>query len=121
MKAIARTFLSLAAALLFVSSARAVTCYALTDANHFLTFDSATPGTVADTTLINLGGYNLVGMAMRITTQTTSAANPGVGSIWALGANGTNFKLFIVSPSSNNAHGHQRSPGASDIGCGLRQ
>jgi hypothetical protein len=101
MKAIVRSLLSLTAVVLFSAHARAVTCYALTDANHFLTFDSGTPGTVTDTTLLNLGGYNLVGMAMRITTQTTSAANPGVGSIWALGSNGTNYKLFIVSPSSN--------------------
>ena len=101
MKAIARTFLSLAAALLFVSSARAVTCYALTDADHVLTFDSSSPGTAVDKGLVgNLNGYDLVGMAMRITTQTTGAANSGVGSLWALGSNGSNFKLFVITPSS---------------------
>jgi hypothetical protein len=112
MKAIARTFLSLAAALLFVSSARAVTCYALTDTKHLLRFDSATPGTVTDLGLISgVTGYSLVGLDTRTTIQTVNAANPGVGSLWAIGYVGSLFQLFVITPST--------PPSATPIGSPL--
>jgi len=96
--------LSLLTALSLITNAKAITCYALKDNNHFLTFDSATPGTATDTTITGLpAGYNLVGMDFRTTTQTTGAANPGVGSLWAIGTNGTNFRLFVLNTSTGAA------------------
>jgi len=100
MKRIALALLSIVAALSLVTNAKALTCYGLTDTKHLLIFDSATPGTVTDQTIMGLGAFDLVGVAMRTTTQTVGAANPGVGSLWALGNDGTNFKLFIISPNT---------------------
>ncbi len=101
MKRFTLSLLTLFSALALISDAKAVACYALTDTNHLLTFDSATPGTVTDVDLTpNIpAGSELVGIAMRITTKTTGAANPGVGSLWALCHDGGTYKLFVVKPS----------------------
>lgn len=113
MKAILRSILSLLPVLFLASNAKALTCYALTDNNHLIVMDSTSPGTAVDKGLISgLGSYNLVGMDIRTTTQTTGAANPGVGSVWALGTDGTFFQIFII----NNPTG---SPSATAIGAPL--
>jgi len=88
------------ATILLTSEAKAITCYALTDNNHLLAFDSSTPGTATNTAITGVAGYSLVGIDFRTTTQTTGAANPGVGSLWAIGTDGTNFRLFVINPST---------------------
>lgn len=95
--------LLLAGISLFVTqSSHALTCYALTSGNHLLTFDSATPGTVTDVTLtMPDAAYSVVGIDIRTTTQTTGAANPGVGSLWGIASNSTtNFRLCVINPAS---------------------
>lgn len=101
MKRIALTLLSILSALSLVTNAKAVTCYALTDTAHLLSFDSTSPGSVTDKGAISgLGGYTLVGLDIRTTTQTTSAANPGLGSVWTIGYSGALFQLFVITPST---------------------
>lgn len=90
-------FLSLVA-----PQARALTCYAV-DSTKLYTFDHTTPGMASDVTITGLGGYAPVGLAMRTTVQTLNPANPGVGSLWLIAANGTDFKLFVVNPATGAA------------------
>lgn len=106
MKRIALSLLSLLTALSFVTTAKAVTTYALTDSNHLLRFDSATPGVAVDTAISGLPvGFSLVGMAIRTTTQTVGSANPGIGSIWGVATNGlgNDYRLMVINPSSGAA------------------
>ena len=107
MKTIFSPLLALVAGVSLVANAQAITCYGLTAApatNHLLAFDSTSPGTVTNTTVTGMpGGYNLVGLAMRITTQTLSPANPGVGSLWGIATNGGNFRLFVINPATGAA------------------
>jgi len=127
MKRIALTLLSILTALSLVTNAKAVTCYALTSTNTLLKFDSATPGTVPapyPLAISNLGGFTLVGMDFRTTVQTVGAANPGVGSLWAIGRLGANFHLFVIDPATAVATpiGGNLSPinnGAGDSGWGF--
>jgi hypothetical protein len=90
---------------LSVHPARALTCYAVTQGNHLITFDSTTPGTVTnDQTITGLDpAFSVVGIDIRTTTQTTGAANPGVGSLWGIAYNGTAFQLCVLNPTTGVA------------------
>ncbi|MGH8048865.1 MAG: DUF4394 domain-containing protein [Chthoniobacterales bacterium] len=106
MKSPLSSILATVAATSLLADAKAIECYAITSApavNHLLIFDSATPGTVTDKTIDGLGGYELVGLDMRITIQTLKPANPGVGTLWAIGTNGGNFRLYVINPSTTPA------------------
>jgi hypothetical protein len=85
----------------FATNARAITCFALTDDNRLLTFDSATPGIVTNVAITGVGaGYELVGMDVRTTVQTLKPANPGAGSLWAIGTNGGNVRIYVINPAT---------------------
>ncbi|MDD5199599.1 MAG: DUF4394 domain-containing protein [Terrimicrobiaceae bacterium] len=101
MKRIAVSLLSLLSALSLLTNAKAITCYALTDTSHLLVFDSSTPGTVTDKGPVSgIGGDTLVGIDIRTTVQTLGAANPGVGSLWAIGRSLLNFHLYVINPAT---------------------
>lgn len=96
-------FLVLALALATVTTpiARAVPCVLLTQTNELITFDSANPaGASAAVTITGLGSFDLVGIDVRSTIQSVGAANPGVGSLWALGVDGANTRIFIINPTT---------------------
>jgi hypothetical protein len=100
MKVIAR-LLALVAATSFILPASAETVYLLTQDNSLVTFDSASPGAApAPVAVTGLGGFDLVGIDIRTTVQTRGAANPGVGSLWAIGVSGTNTRLFVINPTT---------------------
>jgi len=89
------------AALFSASPAQAQTVHLLTQSNQLLTFDSANPGGAgAPVAITGLGGFDLVGIDVRTTVQTIAPANPGVGSLWALGVNGANTQLFVINPAT---------------------
>jgi hypothetical protein len=98
MKLTFATILAAASMVVATPHAGALTVYALTDNNHLLRFDSASPGTVVDTAITGLPATTtLVNMKMRTTVQPSGAANPGVGSLWALGKVGSDYRLFVIS------------------------
>jgi hypothetical protein len=105
MKAILKFTLCLAACLLVTSRVHALTCYAITQGNHILTFTTSTPGTVSSDVAISgiNGAYSVVGIAIRTTTQNSGAANAGVGSLWGIAFNGTNFFLCTITPATGVA------------------
>jgi hypothetical protein len=84
------------------ASARATTTYALTNGGDILTFDHATPQTATSVTpdVAVVGAYVLLAIDIRPTVQTTSPANPGAGTLWAIGRSGTSFQLFVIDPTS---------------------
>ncbi len=86
-----------------VIPARAIPCLALTDGNQLLAFDSNNPALVTSTVITGLGGYTLVGLDIRTTVQTTGPANPGVGSLWAIGNSGALYQLFVINPATGAA------------------
>jgi hypothetical protein len=93
--------LLVAAAALSISSqfAGAVPVYLLTKNNSLVVMDSASPGAAAAPVAITgLGSFDLVGIDIRTTVQTISPANPGVGTLWALGVDGANTRLFVINP-----------------------
>jgi hypothetical protein len=89
---------------LLVSSAKALTVYAITQNNHLITFDSATPGTVVnDDAITGINNqYSVVGIAIRSTVQPGSS-NAGVGSLWGIAYNGTDFFLCTINPATGVA------------------
>lgn len=104
MKSLLTLAIILTIGIVTVPKAEAITCYALDDANQLLSFDSNTPGTASTAAITGLpAGYTLVGIDFRVTTQKTGAANPGVGSLWAIGTNGTNFRLFVINRTTGAA------------------
>ncbi len=97
--------LSVAVVLLAVSAlapaARAVPVRLLTQNNELVTFDSGSPGTASlPEPITGLGTFTLVGMDVRTTVQTLSPANPGVGTLWALGVDGVYTRLFVINPAT---------------------
>jgi hypothetical protein len=110
MKAINRLLSStlaigIASVVLLASSAKAATCYAITQGNHILTFTTTTPGTVSNDQAISgiNNAYSVVGIALRTTTQGSGAANAGVGSLWGIAYNGSNFFLCTINPTTGVA------------------
>jgi hypothetical protein len=97
--------IGLAATLFSASSAKALTCYAITQNNHILTFNTNSPGTVSNDQPISgiNNAYSVVGIALRTTTQSSGAANAGVGSLWGIAYNNTNFFLCTINPSTGVA------------------
>ncbi|HEY8901388.1 MAG TPA: DUF4394 domain-containing protein [Chthoniobacterales bacterium] len=97
---------TLAAILVFTAApARATTTYALTNGGDILTFDHATPQTATSVTpdVAVVGAYVLLAIDIRPTVQTTSPANPGAGTLWAIGRSGTTFQLFVIDPANGAA------------------
>lgn len=81
--------------------AGAVPVYLLTQNNSLVTMDSANPGAAtAAVAITGQGAFTIVGIDVRTTVQTTGAANPGVGSLWALGVNGANTQMFVINPAT---------------------
>jgi len=98
---LARSFAVVTALALITPFARAVPVYLLTQNNSLVTMDSANPGGAsAAVAVTGLGSFDLVGIDVRTTTQTNSPANPGVGSLWALGVDGANTRLFVINPTT---------------------
>jgi hypothetical protein len=89
------------ASALSLSQSDATTVYGVTEAQHFVVFDSASPMTFSTDVAITgiASGYEIVGMDMRTTVQTSGAANPGVGTLWAIATNMTNYQLYVISTS----------------------
>jgi hypothetical protein len=101
MKTLFRFALAILAASALIARSHAITCYALTDGNALVTFDSATPGVATNVPITGLAaGFNLVGMDLRTTVQTNNPANPGVGSLWALATDGTLFRTYVINPAT---------------------
>lgn len=100
MRSIAR-LLAVAAVLMLTPHVRAVPVYLLTQDNLLVTMDSASPGTAsAPVAITGRGTFNIVGIDVRTTVQTVAPANPGVGSLWALGIDGVNTQLFVINPAT---------------------
>jgi hypothetical protein len=94
-------FLTAAAVWSLAVNARSATCYAVDEGNKLYKFDSATPASTTFTAITGLPmNYRIVGLDFRTTTHGTGAANLGAGSLWALGTDGTQAKLFVVDPST---------------------
>jgi hypothetical protein len=92
-----------------LSQSQAATCYAITQGNRLLTFDSATPGTVTNDVAISgiNAAYSVVGIDIRTTVQPGSS-NPGVGSLWGIAYNsaasaGQEFFLCVINPTTGVA------------------
>lgn len=101
MKPLARLFVMFLVWAVNSQIARAVPVYLLTQNNSLVTMDSATPGGAsAAVAITGLGSFDLVGIDIRTTVQTLSPANPGVGSLWALGVDGANTRLFVINPAT---------------------
>jgi len=84
--------------------ARAVPVYLLTQNNSLVTMDSASPAAAsAPAAITGRGSFNIVGIDIRTTVQTVNAANPGVGTLWALGIDGANARLFVINPATTVA------------------
>ncbi len=61
----------------------------------------ASPGTPrAPVAIPGLGAFDLVGIDIRTTQQTLSPANPGPGTLWALGLDGVSTRLFVINPAT---------------------
>ncbi len=89
------------AASILAPAARALPVRLLTQNNELVTFDSSSPGTAsAPVPITGLGAFDLVGMDVRTTVQTLSPANPGVGTLWALGVDGVYTRLFVINPAT---------------------
>jgi len=101
MSSIARFFAVVVALSIITPFAGAVPVYLLTQNNSLVTMDSASPGTAsAAVAITGLGTFDIVGIDIRTTVQTISPANPGVGSLWALGVDGANTRLFVIDPAT---------------------
>jgi len=101
MSSIARFFAVVVALSVSSPFASAVPVYLLTQNNSLVTMDSASPGTAsAAVAITGLGTFDIVGIDIRTTVQTISPANPGVGSLWALGVDGANTRLFVINPAT---------------------
>jgi len=101
MKATLLSSVLLFAAWFTTTTAQAVPCVLLTQSNGLITLDSTSPGTAsAAVAITGLGAFTLVGIDVRTTVQTVGPANPGVGTIWALGVNGANRQLFVINPAT---------------------
>lgn len=92
-------------AFLGAPSAQALTVHLLSDSNGLTTFDSDNPAIAppVPTPISGLGAFNLVGIDVRTTVQTLSPANPGVGSLWAMGIQGTDAQFFVINPATHVA------------------
>ncbi len=75
MKAIFRIVLGLVVGFGLLAKAQALTCYAITQGNHILTFSSSTPGTLSGDHAISgiNSNYSVIGLAIRTTTQPNSS------------------------------------------------
>lgn len=98
------TLLLIALGMSVAPHAEALTCYAITQNNRLLTFDTATPGTVTNDVAISgiNPAYTVVGVALRTTIQ-PGGTNAGVGSLWGIAYNGTNFFLCTINPATGVA------------------
>lgn len=103
MKTLLSLFAAVASGLAFLSSAHALTAYAVTQGNRLLTFDTNTPAVVSSDVAITFNpanpAYSVVGIALRTTTQPGSS-NAGAGSLWGIAYNGTNFFLCVINPAT---------------------
>lgn len=101
MNPMARVFCFVAVLFIHPQVARAVPVYLLTQNNALVTMDSATPGSAsAPVAITGRGSFNIVGIDIRTTVQTNSPANPGVGSLWALGIDGADARIFVINPAT---------------------
>ena len=101
-------------------SANATTTYALTNGGHVLTFDHATPGAITNdvtATPAVVGAYTLLAIDVRPTIE-SGGSNPGAGTLWAIGKDGTTFQLFVIDPATGEttAIGLPYLAGISDSG-----
>lgn len=105
MKRFLRLSIVLITAFLRAPSAQALTVYLLSDSNGLTTFDSDNPAIAppVPTPISGLGAFDLVGIDVRTTVQTLSPANPGVGSLWAMGIQGTDAQFFVINPATHVA------------------
>lgn len=105
MKRFLRLSIVLITAFLRAPSAQALTVYLLSDSNGLTTFDSDNPAIAppVPTPISGLGAFDLVGIDVRTTVQTLSPANPGVGSLWAMGVQGTDAQFFVINPATHVA------------------
>lgn len=101
MSSIARLLAVVVALSISSQFAGAVPVYLLTQNNSLVTMDSASPGAAsAPVAITGRGTFNIVGIDIRTTVQTISPANPGVGTLWALGVDGANTRLFVIDPAT---------------------
>lgn len=78
--------------------------FVLTQSNELVSSVSWAPeaaGVPAPVT--GLGTYDLVGIDVRTTVRATRPANPGVGTIWALGVDGAKTRVFVIDRFSKAA------------------
>ncbi|HEY8899128.1 MAG TPA: DUF4394 domain-containing protein [Chthoniobacterales bacterium] len=83
-----------------IPQAQAATCFAVNESNMLYKINTASPTAAAATAITGLpAGFRIVGLDFR-TTARAGSTTPGIGTLWALGTDGSQAKLFQINPTT---------------------